>query len=505
VAPDPNWYAVGESSTTLDTNDSATLRYLAGRLKSTGQWDDLGLTANPTTIGTISAILESSDGSVYIGGNFTGWNGNAGDDYCVRYDPEDGTFNTLVGASDLNGRVFVASEGPDGTIYLGGTFTAVDGDADRDYVVAYNPSDDTWSDVGTPDTGAASITDVRAMAWDSEGNFYVGGNFTNFADASNADYFAKWDGTSWTAVGSGGTGAIYAMAIDSNDNIYIGGAFTNWAADANADYWAWWDGTSWAAVNDIALSAQANGMAITKSDELYIAGNFTNVDSVSNADYVFMWDGKSVSALSTGANDNMYDMEILPTGDILVSGEGTEAGGITLVGRVGLWNGSSWSSMDIDKPGLSINAMESANEDAVINQKFDLYISFTASGTGYFSGTATVTNDGTTKAYPLISVERSGGTSARLVQIRNETTGKVLLFDYSLLDGEELTIDLAPQSQLITSSFFGGRPGAHLAGDDLGQFALAPGSNQITAFVDVAGAPTVTAYMLYNTPYKSQD
>ena len=39
----------------------------------------------------------------------------------------------------------------------------------------------------------------------------------------------------------------------------------------------------------------------------------------------------------------------------------------------------------------------------------------------------TVTNDGTAAQYPVITVYRSGGTSASLYSIRNETTGKALM------------------------------------------------------------------------------
>jgi len=48
LAADPFWYEVGNSAAALDKLDSPTLRYVAARLKDTGQWDDLGLTANPT-------------------------------------------------------------------------------------------------------------------------------------------------------------------------------------------------------------------------------------------------------------------------------------------------------------------------------------------------------------------------------------------------------------------------------------------------------------------------
>ncbi|NIM50384.1 MAG: hypothetical protein GTO22_14230, partial [Gemmatimonadales bacterium] len=102
LAPDPMWYEIGESAVLLDTNDSATLRYCTGRLRSTGQWDDLGLTNNPTAGGTIYAITISPDGLVYIGGNFTGWNNEANRDYIAAYDPSTDAWSTVGPGASVN-------------------------------------------------------------------------------------------------------------------------------------------------------------------------------------------------------------------------------------------------------------------------------------------------------------------------------------------------------------------------------------------------------------------
>src|SRR2546426_1145573 len=49
---------------------------------------------------------------------------------------------------------------------------------------------------------------------------YAGGYFTN-AGGIAADYIAKWDGSSWTALGSGMNGAVFALAVLGGD-VYAG-------------------------------------------------------------------------------------------------------------------------------------------------------------------------------------------------------------------------------------------------------------------------------------------
>jgi hypothetical protein len=71
-AADPLWYEIGNSSQQLDENDTATLRYMAGRPYSVGKygtWDDMsvGAATNPVAV---YAMVVGPDGRVYVGGDF---------------------------------------------------------------------------------------------------------------------------------------------------------------------------------------------------------------------------------------------------------------------------------------------------------------------------------------------------------------------------------------------------------------------------------------------------
>ncbi len=511
-APDPNWYEIGQSSTALDTNDTATLRYLAGRLKSTGQWDDLGLTANPTAGGAVYTICVASDKSVYFGGAFKGLNnGNpAGMDYAARYIPSTDSWQVLVGASDLNNVVWAIAEGPDKKIYLAGEFTEVDGDAggDADHVIVYNPTTNAWEKLGVPNTGTANISAVHDMAWDSSGNLYVVGLFENFANVANADGVAQWSGAAWAAVGAptltvAGVDRVWTIAIDADDNIFVGGEWLGWLSDAN---WAWWNGTAWDEVDDIVLNAAVYHMRFDPAGTLYVAGNFTNADSVANADYIFAWTGTEVQALDTGVSNQVRRVALAPDGKLWAAGGFTTAGSLSSVERMAVWNGSTWLPPDVNLSGVPTTyGIAFGTQDASVPDIYSIYIGGTTSGAATFAGDATVTNSGTVPAYPQIVIGRSGGTSARIVSVRNATTGKELSFDYALLSGETLTIDTHPDRQTCESSFYGPRPDAILAGSDLSDFMLLPGANTITAFVDTAGSPTITAYMLWSDSYDGID
>ncbi len=87
---------------------------------------------------------------------------------------------------------------------------------------------------------------VRALAVDGSGNLYAGGNFTT-AGGVTVNYIAKWDGTSWSALGSGMNGTVYALAVDASGNLYAGGGFTT-AGGVAANNIAKWNGTSWSAL-----------------------------------------------------------------------------------------------------------------------------------------------------------------------------------------------------------------------------------------------------------------
>jgi hypothetical protein len=82
-----------------------------------------------------------------------------------------------------------------------------------------------WNGSSWSALGSGMNDTVYALAFKS-GNLYAGGEFTT-AGGNSANYIAMWDGSSWSALGSGLDGNVDALAIDSNGNLYAGGLFTS--------------------------------------------------------------------------------------------------------------------------------------------------------------------------------------------------------------------------------------------------------------------------------------
>ena len=61
-----------------------------------------------------------------------------------------------------------------------------------------------------------------------------------------ANCIAKWDGSAWSALGSGMNGYVSALAV-SGTNLYAGGGFTT-AGGVPANRIAKWDGSAWSAL-----------------------------------------------------------------------------------------------------------------------------------------------------------------------------------------------------------------------------------------------------------------
>ena len=181
-----------------------------------------------------------------------------------------------------------------------------------------------------------------------------------------------------------------------------------------------------------------------------------------------------------------------------IGGDFTSAGGLALADRIVGWNGSTWFHLPANLPSTQLVM-------ALLTIGDDLYIGSQASGTATTAEITVVTNPGTARAYPVITIKRSGGTSATVEWLRNETTGKTLYLNYALQSGETLTIDLTPGRRQIISSYRGAVWEAALRNSDLGDFYLLPGDNDISVFVNQAGSPSMTAFMKFPIAHESVD
>ena len=136
----------------------------------------------------------------------------------------------LVGARQRDERrtsarstVFDDGSGP--ALYAGGGFTTAGGVA-ANRIAKWDGA--SWSALGQRDATASSC--ALAVFDDGSGPaLYAGGDFTT-AGGVAANHIAKWDGASWSALGSGMNGSTsYALAVfddGSGPALYAGGAFT---------------------------------------------------------------------------------------------------------------------------------------------------------------------------------------------------------------------------------------------------------------------------------------
>jgi hypothetical protein len=163
----------------------------------------------------------------------------------------------------------------DGTyLYVGGNFTSIGG-VSATNIARFNWS--TWSPLGNGVNGTVGAIAV------TNGMVYVGGSFTS-ASGISANRIAKWNGSSWSALGSGLTGSsssasVSAIVINGN-NIYAAGSFTN-AGGVYAPGIAEWNGTSWSALGSgfyfSVFGGAGSGLALaTMGNDMFVGGSFTS-------------------------------------------------------------------------------------------------------------------------------------------------------------------------------------------------------------------------------------
>ncbi len=129
------------------------------------------------------------------------------------------TFGGQPGADSGILALAVFDDGSGPALFAGGTFTSAGGAA-ASRIAKWNGT--TWSALGGGVTGGFVAASVQALAVfdDSSGAaLYAGGHF-GFAGGMAADHIAKWDGTSWTTLGSGLTGGflysfVQALAVST--------------------------------------------------------------------------------------------------------------------------------------------------------------------------------------------------------------------------------------------------------------------------------------------------
>ncbi len=398
----PALYAAGEFTTAGGVPASRIAKWDGTR------WSALGSGMNSAVL----ALTVFDDGSgagpaLYAGGYFL----TAGGITANRIAKWDGAAWSALGTgmNDQVHELFVFDEGSGAgpALYAGGTFTTAGG-VEANAIARWDSS--TWSALpgifpggtvfalaGFDDGSGAGpaliagghinipggITEERIARWDgttwlpldTELNGSVGA-LVNFDDGSGAGpalyaaggfdvaggidtgHIARWDGTSWSAIGPGFNHRVYALTVFDDGSgagpaLYAGGVFSTVGGGA-ANHIARWDGTSWSALGSgTSGTATPQVVALTAFDDgggsdLYAAGGFTNAGGVT-VNRIARWNGAGWSALGTGLNEICLALTVFDDGAgggpaLYAGGFFSTAGGVT-VNRIARWNGTSWSAL----------------------------------------------------------------------------------------------------------------------------------------------------------------
>lgn len=157
----------------------------------------------------------------------------------------------------------------------------------------------------------------------------------------------KWDSVS---TGAGFDKQVLCLYADSaTQTLYAGGAFTT-VDGITVNGIAKWNGTTWAAMGAGFTSPNAVVYAITMyGGQVYAGGYFTTSGSTT-VNNIAKWDGTAWQPLSSGmSTTGTYDfVSSFATfgGDLYVGGEFSKAGTITAK-NIAKWNGTVWSTLGL--------------------------------------------------------------------------------------------------------------------------------------------------------------
>lgn len=280
----PTAIAVGYSGAIYFAVGSTLYRYASGAWTSWSANGTIRCLAGADSYG-YGSLIPNVD--VWIGGDFTTINSVAAAGHVAYYATSDSAFHTsAVPPYTTPGNVYGIANNPNAHYPIlaatgvygsgGGVWASLDGSRGSGMptsgggtAVAFKSgnvytaalSDGVWKldkDAGsstnlTPTSAPNGA--VNAIVHDGSGNIYIGGAFTTVNGVSCA-HVAKYNGTSWSQVGSGLNNTVNGLAFDDSGVLWAVGAFT----DSGMAYVAKLVAGAWAAA-DISPAAAATALA----------------------------------------------------------------------------------------------------------------------------------------------------------------------------------------------------------------------------------------------------
>jgi len=248
-----------------------------------------------------------------------------------------------------------ALDSANGLLYIGGAIDSAGGIMVNN-ITAWNGSN--YSALGTGLTGpAGSYVRVQAII-EYNGNIIAAGSFDS-AGGVPVNNIAMWNGSSWSALGSGLTGTLYpgvsALSV-YNNNLYVAGNFDS-AGGVPVLHIAQWNGTSWSAVGK-GISYTINTMAVYNNN-LYVGG----VANSPGAPKLSEWNGTVWDSIKGIYDSNNYSnicnglgIQVLSASKGLLYITGGFSDSANKYGDFASWNGTNlnWNIGGYDNTSMCI-------------------------------------------------------------------------------------------------------------------------------------------------------
>ena len=346
----------------------------------------------------IYSLFSGSDG-VYIGGNFVSASNNTATSHIAKWN---GSSLSNLGTGSVAGStpigydnygnsliktILSSSEG----VYAGGKFENAGGSSSADYIARWNG--DRWFNVGTGtfgpsiDTSAwGSSTIVNSITSGSDG-LYIGGQFYMYAANGNGTTsLAKWDGRNWSRITVSAFSNILNVILSGTDGLYAGGTFSSAGGLTAASYIAKWNGTSWTnlgsgSFGQSPLQGQINSTYgvvpysfLSNSNGLYVGGGFTKVANNTGSSGIALWNGSSWSNLGPGLNGPVFSIVSNSSGLYAGGKFSYTANGTTNLNNIAKWDGTEWTHLgsDGDRNGVNTTISDAVyainNYDTILSE-----------------------------------------------------------------------------------------------------------------------------------------
>lgn len=351
---------VGGSFTTIGTiNDNGVALYDP----ATSTWSSIG-----NCDGSIFSAAVALNGDLLVGGQFQSIDGVAAANI-ARFDGT--TWSPLaIGIPDPAAKVYTIEAHPNGDVFAGGEFqfTLPSGAVGTSMARFTN---NAWETIGNliGNVFGSYVNDIVTLP---SGDLVATGFFTRIGSQQIAS-IARWDGSAWHPYGSGLTingypGTGDGLAVDSAGDLIVAGSFAQIDGQV-ASTVARFNGTSWTSVGT-PPSASKLALLQTANGELIIAGNLQVVPGL----YTQAVRYNGTSWVPLGLKGSTYGPYVpitiveLPSGDLLAGTQDSSTG--PNAGSLRRWTGSSWQPIATGTNGTIGAGLAMANGDYWVTGDF---------------------------------------------------------------------------------------------------------------------------------------